>query len=174
MPPYFVALVFSGLAVIAAWGIRKACITGEIGGSMYHYNIDANPIGFAMAIVLRVGIVVFAGAEIACACGLIGDPILAIQQALHPAGAAVFAARPRRGLEARSVAARDRNLLFAAVFRGHRLGFAAKGACGRLVDGRTDQCRHDTDGLRHDHAAIGPEVLAMMVMMEGVIEVVNA
>ena len=82
MPPYVIALVFSGFAVIAGWTIRKACITGEIGGSMYHYKIDANPVGFAMAILLRVGIIAFAGAEIAYACGLIGDPILAIQHAL--------------------------------------------------------------------------------------------
>jgi hypothetical protein len=82
MPHYFIALVFSGFAMIAAWGIRKACIIGEIGGSMYHYKIDANPIGFAIAILLRVGIIAFAGADIAYACGLIGDPILAIQQVL--------------------------------------------------------------------------------------------
>jgi hypothetical protein len=82
MPPYVVALIFSGLASIEAWSIRKAYLSGAIDGPNYHYRFNDNPLGFAAAIFLRVGIIAFAGAEIAYACGLIGNPIVAIQHAL--------------------------------------------------------------------------------------------
>jgi hypothetical protein len=87
MPPYVMALVFGALGLIAAWAIRRDLRSGWLMDGIYTVRRDDNPLWFAGMIVFKVGVVCFGVAEILFACGLIGDPFLAIKAALPFSGA---------------------------------------------------------------------------------------
>jgi hypothetical protein len=88
-------IIFSAYALMGAfvaWTLIRGVNEGWLAGENYHYTADDNPIGFSLAILLRVVVVVacFAG----CAFHLFGwgqDPVMA----LGAFSDSVFGAQPR-------------------------------------------------------------------------------
>lgn len=82
MPPLVMALIFGGLALLAGWSIRHDFVTGVASDDLYRFGSDDNPLGFAAIVAGKVFIIGFGAAEVLFACGLIGDPVLALRSAL--------------------------------------------------------------------------------------------
>jgi hypothetical protein len=76
MPPWFIALVFTLLGIVAAWAIRNSLSSGIAGNGLYRFDVNTNPLGFAAIIAGKAFVIVFAIVEILHALGLTGDPRL--------------------------------------------------------------------------------------------------
>ncbi|MCA0045455.1 hypothetical protein LB577_00570 [Mesorhizobium sp. B283B1A] len=75
MPQWFIATVFGLLALAAVWGIYRSLSSGVANDGIYRFDVDKNPLGFALVIASRTLIIAFAVAVILHALGLIGDPV---------------------------------------------------------------------------------------------------
>lgn len=79
MPPWFIALVFTLLGIIAAWAIRNSLSSGMAGNGLYRFDVNINPLGFSAVIAGKALVIVLAIAEILHALGLTGDPMLVLR-----------------------------------------------------------------------------------------------
>jgi hypothetical protein len=84
MSPVIVALVFSTLAVIAAWRIKRGLETGVSGDSLYRFRADTNPIGFLVILGGKAFVIILWIAFVLHACGWVGDPIKALRPYVEP------------------------------------------------------------------------------------------
>jgi hypothetical protein len=79
MPPWFIALIFTLLGIIAAGAIRNSLSSGIAGNGLYRFDVNTNPLGFAAIIAGKAFVMVFAIAEILHAFGVTGDPGLMLR-----------------------------------------------------------------------------------------------
>jgi hypothetical protein len=84
MSSTWMAIIFGGLGLIAAWSLVRAVNTGKIRSKGFTFNPDANPIGYPASLAGRGLIVAFGIAEVAHAFGLTGDPFLTLKAWLGP------------------------------------------------------------------------------------------
>jgi hypothetical protein len=73
MSPTGIAIVFGLLAAAAAYGIRRALITGVAGDGLYRFQRDESPLGFAAVMAGKLFVLGFGIAEILHALNLCGD-----------------------------------------------------------------------------------------------------
>jgi hypothetical protein len=79
MSPTGIAIVFGLLAAAAAYGIRRALITGVAGDGLYRFQRDESPLGFAAVMAGKLFVLGFGIAEILHALNLCGDPMVPLR-----------------------------------------------------------------------------------------------
>jgi hypothetical protein len=82
MSPVGMAVIFGGLAAIAAWRIHVDLKIGIARDSIYTFRADDNPIGFGAVIAGKALVVAFGVAEILYALGLGDDPMTLLRKFL--------------------------------------------------------------------------------------------
>jgi hypothetical protein len=80
MPPWGMAVIFGGLAAVAAWAIWRDFKTGVSGDSLYRFREDTNPVGFAAVICGKLFVLAFGVAQILYAAGLGDDPMVLLRK----------------------------------------------------------------------------------------------
>jgi hypothetical protein len=84
MPPWFMAILFGGLGLVAAWAIRRDLASGVARDSLYRFSADKNPLGFGALLAGKALVVILGAWEMAHALGLAGDPLRVLKSALGP------------------------------------------------------------------------------------------
>lgn len=82
MHPWIAATIMGSIAVLSAGSLVRSLRDGVARSFVQEYYLDENPVGYALCILGELGIIALGAAAILYACGLIGNPIDAINSIL--------------------------------------------------------------------------------------------
>jgi hypothetical protein len=84
MPPWFMALIFGPLALVAGWALVRDIQSGRSGDDIWRFNADTNPAGYASLLAGKVFVLAYGIATVTWAMGFNDNPFLLLKATLGP------------------------------------------------------------------------------------------